>query len=40
MLKLDDFAGGGSGGAMIFAMVDVRRVYLLPVNIGNGIEMG
>ena len=37
--KLDEFAGGGAGGAMIFAMVDAGRVYLLPMNIGNGIDM-
>ena len=31
--KLDGFAGGGAVGVIIFANIDIGRVYLSPVNI-------
>ena len=38
--KLDGSVGVGDGVYLIFSMVDVGRVYLLPVKIGIGVYMG
>ena len=34
------FPGGGAYGAMIFAMIEFGRVYVLPVKIVIGLDMG
>ena len=38
--NLDGFAGAGDFGTIVFSKVDVGRVYLSPVNIGSGVDMG
>ena len=38
--KFDGFAGGGAYGDLIFAMLDVGRVYMLQVKICIGVDMG